>query len=202
MYVILDNESVDFDGPPPPNPRACFDLLNTHLAANGRCLLHFEADGTDILAQTQPRFPESAQEVRAQSTSQAYLVGQLAQGQLGNLRQLIDCAARLPGEFLAQPWSLTQTKLPAFSAALEPILQLLAPLQAAAATLDKSAEAEQVTRLETTFSEGFQALANAAQFQSPAEVSEALADTLNPALKSLYTLLADGLLPALEAHRA
>ncbi len=201
VYVILDNESVDFDGPPPADPRACFDLLNAHLAANGRCLLHFKTDGTDILAQNQPQFPKSAEKVQAQSTSQAYLVGQLVSGQLGNLKQLIECTRGLPDEFLTQPWSLTQSKLPAFSAALEPILQLLAPLQSATASLPNGAQsARRIAQLEATFSDGFEALANAAQFQSPAEVAEALAATLAPAMDTLQALLVDEVLPALAAE--
>ncbi|MGF1482972.1 MAG: hypothetical protein ACFBZ8_01260 [Opitutales bacterium] len=196
MYVILDNETVDFEGPAPASPRACFDLLNGHLGERGRCLLRFEADGEDILGQAQPRFPETAREVRACSTSQASLLAQFARNQLKPLQSLAALTPQLQDEFLTQPWSLMRQKLPAFSAAIQPALELLGPL----AQYRESSGQATVASLQTAFQQGLEAMAESAEAESPAEISEALADAIAPSLQLLQALLDQQILPALEAE--
>jgi len=176
--ILLDGESVQFDGPIPPSLQELLGLIEHSLAAAGRVLARVAVDGRAVESTISDAEFAAARRIEVASLSMADAVARIAAGCGRRAAAVRTAAAQACQDVLREPWSEVAPKLVALGGGLGELLRELDSLRAVP---PHAAQAQ-------SFSAGLERWLDAVAARDAAAVCLSLESELLPRLEEIAAL--------------
>lgn len=195
--VYLDQEKVEFSGPPPADLNAILALINVHLQNQGRTLSSLKVDGKEYIKSDAADYPRQYTCLEFESLDLRELFSGLIHETLESCRNTPQELRLFAAQILMTPWTEVLAKIDRLIEKISPIIELSESLKQYIEQHDtewKNSFLQNASTLNTELAE----FIDAARNTDVARVSDIVAHGLAPLISSFLTLAEIHILPGME----